>query len=150
MSALPVQHALLHYALQALNRMRALLGTRHESRFMPPCISGIQEFVDRCDHFEANTIVASSFMQELQAHFRDCRPEGGLPDEEVGDCAFCIVECLANIFREDHLRQPTRQLPEPQAGLMRFFEDCGEWSKGDGNQASDYYYFIIPSAFKTE
>lgn len=133
-----------HYALEAVNRFLGTLGTKNENKYTTPCIEGLREFVNRWDHFKSNTVVARRFLGELKAHLRECRACGGLPDQALGDAELPIVECLAAIFREDCLRQPTRQPSPAQASLMRFFEEDGEWRKGDGNIITDYYYFVIP------
>ena len=137
-----------HYGSQTEIRLRGLLGTSYEDRFLPQCIDGIRALLDRWDHFKDNTIVTKRFLEELSNHFRNCRPFEGIPDSAISDCTLPIFECLANIFREDHLRQPTLQPPLAQANLMLFFEECGEWHKEDGKLVTDYYYFTIPSATK--
>lgn len=146
METLMPREAVPHYGLQAVNRLRALKNARSEAALVTLCIGGIREFIDRWDHFQANTTVTAEFQEEFLRRLRDCRPEAGLPDEEIGDSVFAMFECLAAIFREDHLKQPTRQLPPAQASLMQFFEECGEWNKGDGTSVTDHYFFIIPNA----
>jgi hypothetical protein len=136
------------YGSETEIRLRELLGTPHEDKFLPLCVDGIRALLDRWDHFKNNTIIAKRFLDELLNHFRACRPFGEIPDSGISDYTLPIVECLANIFKEDHLRQPTRQTPPAQANLMRFFEECGEWHKDDGKIATDYYYFTIPSNIK--
>ena len=150
METLLVQEAVPHYGLQAVNRFQALMGTRHETKFMSHCIDSIREFVDRWEHFKVNTTIAKQFLDELTTLLHKCRPEEGAPDEYLEDCTFAIVECLANIFREDHLKQPTRQPAPAQANLMRLFEEHDEWNKGDGKVVTDYYYFVIPDAVNRE
>lgn len=138
------EDAVPHYALEAINRFLGTLGTMNETKFTIPCIDGLREFVTNWDHFKNNTVVAKRFLGELQTHLRDCRNCGGLPDQSLGDAELPIVECLAVIFREESLKQPTRQQPPAQASLLRFFEEEGEWRIGDGNLITDFYYFILP------
>ena len=137
-----------HYGAQTEIRLRGLLGTPLEDKYLPLCVDGIRALLDRWDHFKDNTIVAKRFLEELSNHFQNCQPFGGIPDSAISDCTLPILECLVNIFREDLLRQPTLRPPLAQANLMRFFEECGEWHKGDGKVVTDYYYFAIPSATK--
>ena len=137
--------AVPYYGLQAIHRLSPLLGTPYETAYLAYCIDGIQDFVESWDDFRYNTTIARLYQDDLIERLHQCRPIGGLDDKEISDCAFVMFECLANIFREAHLKQPTRQLPPAQASLMQFFEECGEWTKGDGNLVTDHYYFVIPS-----
>lgn len=133
------------YGLQAVNRFTAVMGTAHETEFMPACIDGLREWLDRRQHFKDNTIIAKQFLDELDTHLYQCRPVGGIPDYALCDVALFIIECLATIFREDQLKQPTRQMSAAQATLLQFFEENAQWNKGDGQLVTDYYYFAIPN-----
>ena len=113
---------------------------------MQLCSKALFDYADNYSLFCEKTVAAVSFMEQLHREASKCYDNKELVDAPLYDSAFFIFECLACILREKSLRQTNRQQDSVQELLLRHFEECGHWFKGDGTLVSDHYYFHIPKA----
>lgn len=110
------------------------------------CAQGLTEMAENRQQYAACLEEAAPFWSELCETVRSVCAAANYSPATLYDKAFCLMECLAVITRENVLKSKAQTLLPAQADIMCYFEDCGHWAQGDGTLVSDYYYRRIPGA----
>lgn len=90
------------------------------------------------------------FIDEAGALLSAIAAMRGQTADEIGDCCFELVECLAVIFRERALRRPDAQFQALEKLLLDYFEGCGHWRPDDATLVSHFYYTLLPSSLRPD
>lgn len=120
-------------------RMEQWISRSTDTTMAELCRAGLLELQANADDYDACTLVATFFKDELLRH---------LTEEVTDDTVFALIEDLAVIIREKTLRCSLATSEEKK--ILEYFEQSGNWEIGDGTLISMFYYVHVPVVIERE